>query len=72
MLLTDVIMPKMGGSELNDLIVKLRPNIKVLFMSGYTDESISHRGIHDATAAFIEKPFTPNSLVRKVRSVLGD
>jgi two-component system cell cycle sensor histidine kinase/response regulator CckA len=63
-------MPKMGGSELKDLILKLRPDIKVLFMSGYTDDAIAHRGIYDADMAFIEKPFMPNALTLKVREVL--
>jgi two-component system cell cycle sensor histidine kinase/response regulator CckA len=71
MLLTDVIMPKMSGSELKEQVVKLRPDIKVLFMSGYTDDAISHRGILDAGAAFIEKPFSPDDLARKVCEVLG-
>ena len=70
LLLTDVIMPTMGGSELKDLVVKLRPDICVLFMSGYTDDSIAHRGIYDADIAFIEKPFTPDALARKIREVL--
>lgn len=70
MLLTDVIMPKMGGSELKEQIVKLRPDIKVLFMSGYTDDAISHRGILDDDTAFIEKPFTPDGLARKIRQTL--
>jgi two-component system, cell cycle sensor histidine kinase and response regulator CckA len=71
MLLTDVIMPKMGGSELKDKVVKLLPDIKVLFMSGYADDSITDLGVLDSDTAFIEKPFTPDGLSRKVRAVLG-
>lgn len=50
--------------------MKLSPEMRVLFMSGYTDESISHNGVLDADASFIEKPFTADSLLRKVREVL--
>ncbi|MEP6788969.1 MAG: PAS domain S-box protein, partial [Acidobacteriota bacterium] len=70
LLFTDVIMPKMGGSELKDKIVKIRPDIKVLFMSGYTDDSIAHRGMLDAKTQFIEKPFAPDALELKIREVL--
>ena len=70
MLLTDVIMPNMGGSELRDKVVELLPDIKVLFMSGYTDDSIVHREIFDSHIEFVEKPFTPDGLSRKVREVL--
>lgn len=69
-LLTDVIMPGMGGSELRDRVTGLRPEIKVLFMSGYTDDAITHGGVLDSDAAFIEKPFTPDSLSRKIRDVI--
>lgn len=71
LLLTDVIMPKMSGSDLKDQMIKNCPDIKILFMSGYTDDSIAHSGILDSDIAFIEKPFSPDSLVRKVRDVLG-
>ncbi len=70
MLLTDVIMPRMGGIDLSDLVVKLRPDIKTLFMSGYTDDSIINRGAFGADTVFIEKPFTPDALARKVRDIL--
>ncbi len=70
LLLSDVIMPKMSGSALKDEVVKILPDIKVLFMSGYTDDSIANRGVFDEAIAFIEKPFTRDSLGRKVREVL--
>ena len=70
-LLTDVIMPDMGGSELKDAVIALRPDIKVLFMSGYTDDTIAFTGVLDSDTPLIEKPFTPDSLARKVREVLG-
>ena len=69
-LLTDVIMPGMGGSELKDHVTGLRPEIRVLFMSGYTDDAITHGGVLDSDVAFIEKPFTPESLSRKIRDVI--
>ncbi len=70
LLISDVIMPKMGGAELKNHVVGLIPDIKVLFISGYTDNAIAGRGIDDRSIAFLEKPFTPDSLVRKVRGVL--
>ncbi len=70
LLITDVIMPKMGGAELKKRVVELLPEIKVLFISGYTDDSIADRGIDDPDVAFLEKPFSPNNLTQKVRDVL--
>jgi len=70
LLLTDVIMPRMSGRELKNQVSKRHPEIKILFMTGYTDESITHNGILDSDVAFIEKPFSPAGLVRKVREVL--
>lgn len=70
LLLTDVIMPKMGGRELKGEIVKLFPDIRILYMSGYTDDTIVHSGILQSDTAFIEKPFSPSKLGRKIREVL--
>jgi two-component system cell cycle sensor histidine kinase/response regulator CckA len=70
LLLTDVIMPRIGGSELKASVVRLLPDIKALFMSGYTDDSVAHRSIAEEDVAFIEKPFTPDALARKIREVL--
>jgi len=70
MMLTDLIMPKMSGSELKDQMDTLRPDIKVLFMSGYTDDSTAQMGLLNSETAFIEKPFTPDGLARKIREIL--
>jgi len=70
LVLTDVIMPKMNGRQLAERILSLRPEVRMLFMSGYTDDMILHNGILELGASFIQKPVTPDSLTRKVRDVL--
>jgi two-component system, cell cycle sensor histidine kinase and response regulator CckA len=70
MLLTDVVMPGLGGGELAREITRIHPGIRVLFMSGYTAEGISHQGILRTGAAFLEKPFTLQGLTSKIEDVL--
>ena len=71
LILTDVVMPNVGGLELAARLEKLRPGIKVLFMSGYTDDAIVVSGVLAEGAQFIRKPFGPEELAGKVRAVLG-
>ena len=69
-LLTDVIMPVMNGKELRDKIRAMKPNIKTIFMSGYTADIIAHQGVLDQGVDFIQKPFKPHELAKKVHEVL--
>jgi two-component system, cell cycle sensor histidine kinase and response regulator CckA len=72
LVLTDVIMPEMGGSELTYELEKTRPEIKFLYMSGYTDNAIVHHKILEKELPFIQKPFSSNVLMKKIREVLED
>ena len=70
LLITDLIMPKLSGRELAEQIISRRPDMKVLYMSGYTDQAIMEIGLSDGEISFLQKPFTPTALVQKVREVL--
>ena len=70
LILTDVVMPGMSGRKLVDRLKEIHPEMKVLYMSGYTDNAILHHGILEPGINFIQKPFTVDGLARKVREVL--
>jgi two-component system, cell cycle sensor histidine kinase and response regulator CckA len=71
LVITDVVMPGMGGRELVQQLAKTRPQTKVLYLSGYTEDAVVNEGAKDSGAAFLQKPFTLQNLSRKVREVLG-
>jgi PAS domain S-box-containing protein len=72
LLLTDVVMPEMSGPELASQMASLRPGIKVIFTSGYTDDTVARQGALDPGVTFIQKPYRPKALARKIREVLGE
>jgi CheY-like chemotaxis protein len=71
LLMTDVVMPGISGRELAGRVKTIRPEIKVLFMSGYTDQAVVHHGILDTDAALLQKPFTMAALAGKLREILS-
>src|SRR5262249_11978691 len=71
LLLTDVILPKMSGRELAERLQPVRPEMKILYMTGYTDDAVLRHGIETASVALISKPFGARELAAKVREVLG-
>jgi PAS domain S-box-containing protein len=70
LLLTDVVMPGMGGRVLAEQLVEARPEMKIIFMSGYADDAIGHHGVLEPGVVFLPKPFSPMNLAHKVRVVL--
>lgn len=70
LLLTDVVMPEMGGRELAEALRKRMPNLRVLYMSGYTDDAVVRHGIIESSDSFLQKPYTPTTLANKVRAVI--
>ena len=71
-LVTDVVMPNMSGHELAMRLKARRPGLRVLYLSGYTDEAIAHHGVIGLDASFLQKPFTRAALATKMRDVLAD
>jgi PAS domain S-box-containing protein len=70
LIVSDVVMPTMSGGQLAERLKSSRPEARVLFLSGYTDDAISHHGVIDPDRPFLQKPFAPDALARKVREVL--
>ena len=71
LMITDVVMPQMSGREVANRLAPRRPEMRVLYMSGYTDEAIVHHGVLDAGTAFLQKPFSVTGLAQKIREVLS-
>jgi YesN/AraC family two-component response regulator len=71
LLITDLVMPGISGRELAQVLGGLRPDLKTIYMSGYTDDAVLRHGIHELGATFLQKPFSLGTLASKVRDILG-
>lgn len=71
LLLTDVVMPEMGGAELARQVTELTPDVPVVYMSGYPDETVTREGVSSEGTTFLRKPFSPELLTRTIRLALG-
>ena len=69
--MTDVVMPGISGRELAERVAQIRPGIKILYMSGYTDQAIGRRGILESDVVLLQKPFTLATLASKLREILA-
>lgn len=72
LVVSDVVMPLIGGIQMAEQLETLRPGVKILFLSGYTDEAVMRHGISESDVAFLQKPFSPSTLAQKVREVLDE
>ena len=70
LVITDVVMPQMGGKVMADWLKTSNPNLKILFTSGYTDDAVTQQGVRQTGADFMAKPYTTSTLIRKVREML--
>jgi PAS domain S-box-containing protein len=72
LVISDIVMPQLGGKELVDKLLQLKPSLKIIFISGYTENAMLHQGVLDENLIFLQKPFTYDSLTGRVREALDD